>query len=407
MKKIVSLLYFFFFVIVAYAQSEDFLLRKEMNSIVQVQNNGFPQNDPSVIVTNGEYRLTTMGEYTTNKSGKKVLKGYGVQEIVSPVYEVIIWTAGNWENGQLNGHGTKVSKYTDTGKTLTEVGVFKNDLLSGKGKEVWSDGAVKEGEWVLGELEGYGISIDSDGSRYEGQWKSGRKEGFGVEIDVDGSKYEGEWKNGRYDGYGEYTHRDGTRYVGTFSRWEYLNVIVYNKSGYAIGEYRDGVYAAYPQPKAPKNATTTTQPKTSSSTNNSSTNSNTTTCTCCGGMRGVNTALGFWPCPCCNGSGTITLTVPLPTPSSGTYYPNEYVPSNSSYSSSSSSTSSQSNSTSTSSSSHPCGSCGGSGWYRCACESAPNFGQDRGSHRCPNCGEEHRRGAHSCKCRQCNGTGRR
>lgn len=78
--------------------------------------------------------------------------------------------------------------------------------------------------------------------------------------------------------------------------------------------------------------------------------------------------------------------------------------SNSTYSSSSYSSSSSS-STNTQST-RRCNYCRGSGWYRCGCESASSFGLEQGYHNCPNCGENHKKGSHSCKCKHCGGTGR-
>lgn len=97
---------------------------------------------------------------------------------------------------------------------------------------------------------------------------------------------------------------------------------------------------------------------------------------------------------------------PQPTNYTGGYpTQNNSNTSPSSYSSGSSNVS-RSSSSSASSSTRRCPYCKGSGWYECACSHAASFGLEQGSHVCPNCGKNHKKGSHSCKCTKCGGTGR-
>jgi hypothetical protein len=109
----------------------------------------------------------------------------------------------------------------------------------GRGKVVFANGDVYEGEWKAGKIEGRGIYRSADGNVYEGEFKAnkqegrgieryahgdvyegefkaGEKEGRGIERYADGEVYEGEWKAGEKDGQGTYLYADGDIDVGFF-----------------------------------------------------------------------------------------------------------------------------------------------------------------------------------------------
>ena len=52
----------------------------------------------------------------------------------------------------------------------------------GRGKYVYDDGDVHEGEFKDGQLHGHGKQVCSDGDVYEGQWKEGEYHGHGVPV---------------------------------------------------------------------------------------------------------------------------------------------------------------------------------------------------------------------------------
>ena len=86
----------------------------------------------------------------------------------------------------------------------------------GRGKLVWADGDVYEGEWKAGKKEGRGIYRCADGDVYEGEWKAGEKEGRGIFRFASGNVYEGEWKAGEKEGQGTYLYASGNIEVGFF-----------------------------------------------------------------------------------------------------------------------------------------------------------------------------------------------
>jgi len=115
-----------------------------------------------------------------------------------------------------------------------------------KGKVVYPNGAVYDGEWKNQKRHGNGVLVDVNGDRYEGMFEEGIPNGFGkrvyafVMIDhelVKGKRsYEGHWKDGLYDGSGKYVVGNGETYVGEFQngmyhgrgRYEYLDGRIYD-----------------------------------------------------------------------------------------------------------------------------------------------------------------------------------
>ena len=116
-----------------------------------------------------------------------------------------------------------------------------------RGRHVFEDGTIYEGELVLGKPNGFGTRELVNGDLYEGQhkdgfghghgtmryksdsklisyigsWKSGKRDGFGTLILKDSSRLVGDWKNDSLR-YGEFQGSDGTNMSGEWSS-EYLN----------------------------------------------------------------------------------------------------------------------------------------------------------------------------------------
>jgi hypothetical protein len=88
------------------------------------------------------------------------------------------------------------------------VGEEKNGVPHGKGKMVYANGDVYEGEWFDGKKNGQGISyyllLGELFKSYEGTWKEDKKEGFGISYYYfpNTKEYEGNWKNDNKHGYG-------------------------------------------------------------------------------------------------------------------------------------------------------------------------------------------------------------
>jgi hypothetical protein len=104
-------------------------------------------------------------------------------------------------------------------------------VKSKKGRHVFDDGSVYDGELVAGKPEGYGERRYLNDDFYVGNFHEGLSHGQGTlryKSDVNLSRYVGVWQNGKRNGYGSLYLADGSVFVGQWS----ANVMVH-------GEFRD------------------------------------------------------------------------------------------------------------------------------------------------------------------------
>ncbi|KAL3610669.1 hypothetical protein D5086_001689 [Populus alba] len=107
---------------------------------------------------------------------------------------------------------TTITSCIDTGCSLVEKVLPNGDIYTrglvdgvphGKGKYLWCDECMYEGEWRRGKANGGGKFSWPSGAIYEGQFKLGRTDGYDTFIGVDGE-----------DGEGKYRWCNGNEYVG-------------------------------------------------------------------------------------------------------------------------------------------------------------------------------------------------
>eukprot|EP01016_Furgasonia_blochmanni_P055592 TRINITY_DN9333_c0_g1_i9.p1 TRINITY_DN9333_c0_g1~~TRINITY_DN9333_c0_g1_i9.p1 ORF type:complete len:331 (+),score=41.13 TRINITY_DN9333_c0_g1_i9:65-1057(+) len=96
------------------------------------------------------------------------------------------------------------------------VGGLLNNTPHGKGKYMYKDGSMYNGEWSYGKRSGYGREEWVDVGVYEGYFLNGRKNGEGTLTLTNGITYEGEFKNDDFHGQGKMTWEDGTVYRGSW-----------------------------------------------------------------------------------------------------------------------------------------------------------------------------------------------
>ena len=65
-----------------------------------------------------------------------------------------------------------------------------------KGKYIWSNGDVYDGEWDNEEINGVGVFTSSKGTHYQGEWKSNLKHGKGNFKNSEGT-YVGDFIEGK------------------------------------------------------------------------------------------------------------------------------------------------------------------------------------------------------------------
>ena len=112
----------------------------------------------------------------------------------------------------------------------------------GRGKKVYADGAVYEGEYKAGEREGRGIYRYAYGAVYEGEYKAGKKEGRGIFRHADGEVYEGEYKAGEKEGRGIFRYASGNFYEGEYKadKMEGQGTYLYAEGRIEVGFYKAG-----------------------------------------------------------------------------------------------------------------------------------------------------------------------
>eukprot|EP00350_Pseudokeronopsis_sp_OXSARD2_P011522 CAMPEP_0170541810 /NCGR_PEP_ID=MMETSP0211-20121228/1436_1 /TAXON_ID=311385 /ORGANISM="Pseudokeronopsis sp., Strain OXSARD2" /LENGTH=265 /DNA_ID=CAMNT_0010844673 /DNA_START=1200 /DNA_END=1999 /DNA_ORIENTATION=+ len=75
----------------------------------------------------------------------------------------------------------------------------------GKGKQIFANGNIYDGEWKEDIIEGEGKMIFNSGNIYEGKFKNNKRHGFGkLTFKACGDFYEGEWVDDKMTGKGKY-----------------------------------------------------------------------------------------------------------------------------------------------------------------------------------------------------------
>ncbi|KAF3782382.1 Phosphatidylinositol 4-phosphate 5-kinase 6 [Nymphaea thermarum] len=151
--------------------------------------------------------------------------------------------SGDYYTGHLSGnlpHGK--GKYLWTDGCMYE-GDWCKGQTTGKGKFSWPSGATFEGEFKNGFMDGLGTYTGVNGDTYRGLWVMNLKNGYGQKSYANGDYYEGYWRSGAQDGNGRYVWRNGNEYVG-----EWKNGVIHGKGVLSWsngnryeGQWEDGV----------------------------------------------------------------------------------------------------------------------------------------------------------------------
>jgi hypothetical protein len=91
--------------------------------------------------------------------------------------------------------------------TFDNQGEFKENLINGFGKYVWTSGKVYEGDWLENKMSGQGKMCWPDGKVYEGGFLDDKRHGKAKLISSDGKVTEGVWNNGKIDKKNEFERR--------------------------------------------------------------------------------------------------------------------------------------------------------------------------------------------------------
>ncbi|CAI0469373.1 unnamed protein product [Linum tenue] len=93
-------------------------------------------------------------------------------------------------------------------------GEWRRGIRSGVGKIQWPSGAAYEGEFSGGYMHGAGSYIGANNITYRGRWRLNLKHGLGYQVYPNGDVCEGSWLQGTPEGPGKYTWANGNVYMG-------------------------------------------------------------------------------------------------------------------------------------------------------------------------------------------------
>lgn len=106
--------------------------------------------------------------------------------------------------------------YTDGAKYIGQVD--ENNKWNGRGRVLFSDGNVYEGEVENDFMQGIGSLCYANGDKYVGQWFQDLRHGWGQYASLNGDVYEGNYLHGERSGKGVYLMSCGDKYEGNFLR---------------------------------------------------------------------------------------------------------------------------------------------------------------------------------------------
>lgn len=153
------------------------------------------------------------GEYTGERNDKNEMHGKGKMIYTNgDIYE------GEWKNGKRNGEGTM----TYQNKT-SYVGRWANDQINGYGTFKYFNGDVYEGTFVNGIKSGDGNMTYENGIVYKGKWKNDLRHGRGKQTFPNGDVFEGSWIKDKREGSGKLTTKAGEVTEDTWENDETFN----------------------------------------------------------------------------------------------------------------------------------------------------------------------------------------
>ena len=119
---------------------------------------------------------------------------------------------GDIKNMKKEGNGIEKKK------DYTYMGQFSDDLKHGKGKNIFNDGEIYEGDFNKGKMTGTGTYQFKDKSQYTGEFLDGKMHGKGIITYPNGTKFDGNFVDNFREGYGEYYKANGQIFKGNYKK---------------------------------------------------------------------------------------------------------------------------------------------------------------------------------------------
>eukprot|EP01040_Poterioochromonas_malhamensis_P010222 gene10222-11119_t len=124
---------------------------------------------------------------------------------------------GEWNDGERHGKGRQRFVSGD----LYE-GDWTDGIMQGKGKYSYVTGDVYEGDWREAMMHGIGTFRGAEGDVYEGEYDESRRHGKGKDILANGTIYEGVYYDDERHGKGKITHTNGIMMYRIYERGELI-----------------------------------------------------------------------------------------------------------------------------------------------------------------------------------------
>ena len=116
----------------------------------------------------------------------------------------------------INKYNIEIKKYNERITSAQEQIEYLNGKKHGKGKEIYFDGSVYEGDFKNGEKTGKGKFEDYEGNIYEGNFFNGYKHSIGKITFANGDVLEGLWMYDKIEGNAYFTSKDGKCYLDKY-----------------------------------------------------------------------------------------------------------------------------------------------------------------------------------------------
>ena len=121
-------------------------------------------------------------------------------------------------------------------------GEFKASNKEGRGTYQYGNGDMYEGEWRAGIKHGQGTTRSANGDVYVGEYMAGRKDGRGTYRFASGNVHDGEWRADKPEGRGSFRWANGNMYEGEWkaSLHEGRGTFRYANGNVYEGEFKAG-----------------------------------------------------------------------------------------------------------------------------------------------------------------------
>ncbi len=144
---------------------------------------------------------------------------------------------GNWYRGDFHGpDGMWQSKIIENNRRDKYIGPFKRNDKHGKGKYIYHDDVVYNGNFKDDKYDGPGeilwpaIDVNNGGplsfsyTAFKGNFVNGLKSGDGKFVSTTGYKFKGTYLDDKFEGHGVLIFADGSKYDGHFFEGQFSGV---------------------------------------------------------------------------------------------------------------------------------------------------------------------------------------